>query len=591
MEEKTKALSVRGNIKQKDVDGERRIVFVASSDKQDRHGEYVETRTLRLPLKGGGHIMASEIPADGIEGIDIPLMLNHSADVRDVIGSVRKAYFANGELVFEAGISSTEMAQEILTLIEEGHLSNAFSITMIDFDYDYENEIIKNAEVIEVSVVYRGSNREARLLAVKSLGGEPMPESEEVKAPVEEVTEEVIEKDAEPTTEETVETEAVAEAEEPAEDETEETVEESAEEPVEAETEEEKPAEEQTNNEESEMDKEIAKDAVVEKATPVVAVKEANYLESKKALADFRDCVLNHQGDSSAKIMKAWTESLKSKAISGDSVLPTRIENIFFKAWVDNAGIISTFRQLNVKAGAVYAMVGGDNATAKGHAKGATKVNQELNAVRRDIKALAIYKKLPIDLQDLFDDETGELLAFRVEELSSRVAHAIAVGAILGNGNEYLKDGRGLNPMATDINATEGFGTHVATKIVKESTDGAYEVAIRALGAVKGDDKVLIVPRGWRTNVLLAKNAQGSLLLPVGADLEAILGARIFELDEMTTFEAIAYANQSYVIAGEASATVRTDFDLDKNQDVMLVERYVGGSAQGYKTVAGVVKA
>lgn len=581
METKTKSFAVNGDIKHKSVDGERRITFVASSDKQDRHGEFVDTKSLRLPLKGGGYIKAENIPAEGFENIDIPLMLNHSADIRDVIGSVRRAYFENGELIFEAGLSTTELAKEITTLVDEGHLSNAFSITMIDFDYDYDSETIYGAEVIEVSVVYRGANREARLLAVKSLGETPMEEeqkeSTEIEVAVEEPTEST--KDAEPT-----EAQSDTEVEEP-------TVEEPVEETEPAETEADDKETVEETNKEKEMDKEIAKDAIVEKSATAV-VKENGYLESKKALADFRDIVLSHYRGSNIEIMKAWKENLSSKGITGDAIMPARVEQIFFKAWVDNTDIISTFRQLNVRAGAVYAMAGGANGAAKGHKKGEAKVDQDLTAVRRDLKALSIYKKLPIDLQDLFDDETGELLAFRVEELASRIAHAIAVGAIMGDStNKYFIDGRGLNSMVTDINATEGFGKYVATKVTAESTDSAYACAVKALGAVKGEDKVLIVPEGFRTSMLLATNNSGSLLLPIGMSLEDILKCRIFELEELTGFEAIAYANQSYVLVGEPTATVRTDFDMTYNQDVMLVERYVGGSAQGYKTVAGVVKA
>ncbi len=582
MEKQTKAFAIHGGVKKKDVDGERRITFVASSDKQDRHGEYVDTKSLRLPLKGGGFVRADAIPADGIEGVDIPLMLNHSADITDVIGSVRKAYFENGELIFEAGLSTTELAKEIMTLVDEGHLSNAFSITMIDFDYDYESETIYGAEVIEVSVVYRGANREARLLAVKSLGETPMEEEQkDESATIEATTEESVEveKDAEPA-----ETQNDSEVEEP-------TEEASAEEAEPAETEaDEKETVEETNKG-KEMDKEIAKDAIVEKSATAV-VKENGYLESKKSLADFRDVVLAHHRGSNIEIMKAWKENLASKGITGDAIMPARVEQIFFKAWVDNTDIISTFRQLNARAGAVYAMAGGANGAAKGHKKGEAKVDQDLTAVRRDLKALAIYKKLPIDLQDLFDDETGELLAFRVEELASRIAHAIAVGAIMGDStNKYFIDGRGLNSMVADINATEGFGSYVATKVTAESTDSAYACAVKALGAIKGEDKVLIVPEGFRTNMLLATNDSGSLLLPIGMALEDILKCRIFELEELTGFEAIAYVNQSYILVGEPTATVRTDFDMGYNQDVMLVERYVGGSAQGYKTVAGVVKA
>ena len=391
--------------------GERRITFVASSNGLDRHDERVDVKSLRLPLKSGGYVVVGEIPTTGVSGVDIPLMLNHSADVVDVIGSVRKAYYIDDELVFEAGISKREIAQEVLMLMEEEHLSNAFSITMTDFAY--EDNTIYDAEVIEVSVVFRGANKEARLLAIKSLLGGDMPEEKtaEVVEPVAEV--EQTEAVEEPTEEkaEPVEAEAVAEK---SVEQAEKVEEEKTEEPEKVE----KIAQENTNNEET-MEKEIAKEAIVAPVEKAVA-SDNKYLESKKALADFKNVIAKHHRGSNEQIMKEWTGILKEKGITGDAIMPSRIENIFFKAWADNTGIVGTFRQLSVKNASVYAMAGKTNPNAKGHIKGAEKANQEIGAFRRDIKALCIYKKLPIDLQDLFDDETGELLAFRVEELADR---------------------------------------------------------------------------------------------------------------------------------------------------------------------------
>ena len=564
--------------------GERRITFVASSNGLDRHDERVDVKSLRLPLKSGGYVVVGEIPTTGVSGVDIPLMLNHSADVVDVIGSVRKAYYIDDELVFEAGISKREIAQEVLMLMEEEHLSNAFSITMTDFAY--EDNTIYDAEVIEVSVVFRGANKEARLLAIKSLLGGDMPEEKtaEVVEPVAEV--EQTEAVEEPTEEkaEPVEAEAVAEK---SVEQAEKVEEEKTEEPEKVE----KIAQENTNNEET-MEKEIAKEAIVAPVEKAVA-SDNKYLESKKALADFKNVIAKHHRGSNEQIMKEWTGILKEKGITGDAIMPSRIENIFFKAWADNTGIVGTFRQLSVKNASVYAMAGKTNPNAKGHIKGAEKANQEIGAFRRDIKALCIYKKLPIDLQDLFDDETGELLAFRVEELADRILHAIAVGAITGSTTEtYISGGRGLNPMKTDLDnvATDNYAAAVATVVAKDSNDTILDKAIKTLGAVKSEDgrrKVLIVPEGFRTQVALLKNASGYYMV---GDPEAFLNARIFELSEVTGsgYDMYAYVdNFSYVLCGEQNASTRTDFDLTTNQDIMLQERYVGGSAHGYKAIAG----
>ncbi len=185
-----KALSVK--VITKNAEGERTITAVVSSNSLDRDYERVDVNSLRLPLKGGGYVVAAQLT--GNEKVDIPMLLNHSFDVEDVIGSVRKAYLNDmGELVVDFGISSRAKAQDLMTLIDEGHLDNAFSITMSD--YQYEDSTIYNAEIIEISLVFKGSNKDARLLAVKSLLKESKmtevveqtPEAEEV------VTEEVVE--------------------------------------------------------------------------------------------------------------------------------------------------------------------------------------------------------------------------------------------------------------------------------------------------------------------------------------------------------------------------------------------------------------
>ena len=354
---------------------------------------------------------------------------------------------------------------------------------------------------------------------------------------------------------------------------------------------------ETNNNEEKEetMNKQIAKDAVVEKgAMPNQPASANNYLKTKAALVDFKNIVLKNHRGSNEQIMREWNENLKSKGVTGDAIMPSQIENIFFKAWVDNPGILATFRTVGVKSAAVYAI--GTSDTANGHKKGDAKVDQSLTNVRRDLKGLGIYKKLPIDLQDLYDDETGELLAFRVEELAARVANAIAVGALIGQGTgdkATLQGTRGLYPMLSDINATSGYGSNVATKVTGETGEGSYELAVRAVGAVKDEKnagKILVVPTGFTTELKLAKGSDGHLMFPAGSNFANLLDVKqIFEIDELVgkDVKAIAYANQSYVLIGEPTATVRTDFDTNKNQDVMLTERYVGGSAQGYKTVAG----
>lgn len=590
---KSKSIVVNDLKVKKNDNGEEKIVFVASSNRVDRSNETVDVKSLRLPLKGGGEISVGTMTSEGLSDvIDIPLMLNHSRDVTDTIGSVKKAYLQNDELVFEASISSREIAQEMLTLIKEEHLSNAFSITMSDFDYNFDTGVISNAEIIEVSLVYRGCNREARLLAVKSLmEGELMGDKEKQNDIHGLATGDGV--DHNPGTE-SAEQESVTN--------------ESADENQgvnESESENSEPSDSKENNDEKEEEKmkdeerkKIAMDGVANKAIQPVQKTTNDYLKSKEALVDFKNTILKFKRGSNEEIMKSWMENLKSKGVTGDAILPTRIENIFFKAWEDNPGLLGTFRFIAVRSMAVYAM--STESTAQGHKKGDTKDRQTLTSVRRDLKGIGIYKMLELDLQDLYDDETGELLAFRVEELASRVANAIAVGAIFGQGtgDKATKQGnRGLFPMISEISSTDAFSKVVSTKVAPVANETIYDKAVRVLGAVEDGEnkgKVLIAPKGFKTQLALARDKNGALLLPMGMKLEDMLGVTaIYELPEMEGKDVslIAYQNQSYVLNGEASATIRVDYDLNKNQDIMLLERYVAGSAQGYKTLAGITKA
>jgi hypothetical protein len=152
-------------------DGGRTVTVVATAPTLDRGYDIVDTKSMRIPLKNGGNIQAKDLT--GTEAIDVPFMLNHSVDITDVIGSTRKAIInADGELEMTFGLAKTEKAEKVWPLLEEGHLGNNVSITFMD--YEPRDGVLYDSELIEVSLVYRGSNKDARVVAVsKALGITP----------------------------------------------------------------------------------------------------------------------------------------------------------------------------------------------------------------------------------------------------------------------------------------------------------------------------------------------------------------------------------------------------------------------------------
>lgn len=564
MAEKVKktALELKTEIsKSVEVNEERRIRFVASSVNEDRHYEKVDVASLRLPLKQGGEIRAGAIPTEGVNDlVDIPLILNHSGDVRDTIGSVRSAFYENGELIFEAGISKREIAQEMLLLLEEGHLSNAFSITMSDFDYNFESETISNAEIIEVSLVFRGANREARLLAVKSLKGDEMSQEKE--------TPEVLKKEA--TT--TVYPEIVADDEPEVEQ-----------------------AENSTENnnsneeKEEEMNKEIAKDAIsampsqVSKAT-------TDYLNTKGAVVDFANVLQDNAGASAEDFKKAWAAKVASKGITNvEQLLPGALVSAISDG-IEKAGTIwNVVNKTGLTVRRIDAETAG--ARAQGHKRGTTKKEMSLTFTDRVIRAGFIYDYITLNKEDIRENQdTGALVKFILETLPKRIITEIERAIVLGDGR--TAGGDDVIESFVSILKDAKSGTF-ATEYTPAKDEPLYKSIIKAAAQIEAEGPIYaVLSKSAKADLKLSETKNGALVLPLGGDL-----AGTFELKEIFTpswfnkenaadYQAVLFVGDAYETVGDNSIEAFTNFSLSQNKQEYLQEIYAGGALT--KVKAGV---
>lgn len=317
---------------------EKTIRAVVTAPTVDRDYDIVDTGSLRLPLKGGGTIQARQLT--GAEALDVPFLVNHSWEVENVIGSAKSASMNEyGELEMEFRFSSLKKAQDMYTLLSEGHLDNAFSITF--HDYDAQDGKMFDAEVLEVSLVWRGSNKDARLLEVsKSILGENV----EVSEAVEEVAEE------ENTNTDEVEETQVEEEQEVAtqDDESKEIITNNTEEEIEtADTADES---EETNKENNKMTKEeIAAETVVEAKNEEVVEQKAVRKNVSKALVRKNflnqvDAIFNQKPELLAKFAKegAELEGADSKTLDLSGTYLSEVVASDLKAAYTNAGGVGT---------------------------------------------------------------------------------------------------------------------------------------------------------------------------------------------------------------------------------------------------------
>lgn len=167
----------RISIKSAVPEGEKYMRVIATAPTLDRDGEVIDTASLHVPLKPKGWKYARDLTEQDV--IDLPFLLDHKWEVEKQLGSVRSMFMnMDSELETVVGFTSLDRGKDAHTLAKEGHLGNSFSGTF-DYSQSYTVEdVIYEAEIVELSMVFKGSNRSARVLEVsKSVKKEgTMPE-------------------------------------------------------------------------------------------------------------------------------------------------------------------------------------------------------------------------------------------------------------------------------------------------------------------------------------------------------------------------------------------------------------------------------
>ena len=582
-------------------------IVVAASGFVMADGQSQDPMLAQVRLRNGDYAYVKDLPK--IDHDDrqpngdymIPLVLNHSGDIKDQVGAVW-LFIENNMLHALVAWTKNTIANEIKPIADDGFLqfSTEGYVDEVDADGKYGNFWISTLSPVTVGndpATQVLNQNDGRILITNMIrfAKEGDPEMvkkdneitpEEEQSIVDRVTQEVLAQlnTEEDVVENDVEGETPEVPETPGED---------------------KKEEEVVANKISTTPKQVVN------ATPkqnLNVVK--NDMSSTTADEAFYNAirVAAKDGTDKAGVRNAMNAYKTKNAITGAAILPDSIASTFFKAWLDNENN-SWARFMNARAGSVYAAGLSANPTAKGHLKGETKVEQTVNLTRRDLKAVALYKKLVIDRQDLFDDESGNLVKFRSEELASRIANQILVAALLGGTQEGSVGGtggggtRGLFGIIPDAEAVSGFGSIVASEVDGTSGESAYAAAVRTIGAIArtasgnitssgriSSGITLFVPYSstgdsWVTNFLLTTNENGGYLFPSGTDLEAIL--RVDNIIEVPELEAsgqlVAIADGAYQLYGENTPEMYPFFDTKDNTDKLLAEQFVAGSLTGYK--------
>lgn len=315
-------------IKSASVEGERLLRVIATAPTVDRDLEVIDSKSIQIPIKPSGLKYLADMTID--DQPDIPFLIDHEWALEKQAGSVQSIFINSaGETEAVVKLSTVDNGERVYTLAKEGHLGNSFSIGYSLQNATLENGEVKHIEMLEFSAVFKGSNRDARLLEVKGVKENPMTEIEKKKAEIEAATKELEEMEAAeaPEVETPETTEVQPETETPVVEETE--VEAEVEEVVETEevVEEETKSVKETKKM-SKDNKDIAVESIVEKAVPTQEATAVKTITKNEA----RKMIVNSFGAIFAKDEKAFSaleEEMKDvKVINGTSGDPLFVPEI-----------------------------------------------------------------------------------------------------------------------------------------------------------------------------------------------------------------------------------------------------------------------
>ena len=296
-----------------------------------------------------------------------------------------------------------------------------------------------------------------------------------------------------------------------------------------------------------------------------------------------------------AKAIKASDGKFSTKFNDGISGLadPLNIEKMFTDALEKSDGIISYFRQANVRGLSNNVLDGAssEGGRAKGFKKGDNKQDQSLTDTIRTVYCKMVYKKLSLDALEVY--ENPELVEFRARELVDAIVLEIERAAIAGDGRSSgtpdlrMFDGtnRGFFSIKADANAASGYGTYVADKYAMQAGDNLYDAVVSARGKIMASgDQILVVDPAMLSTALKAKVGSNYLIAPGASIEDTFRVARVFAPQWLNgTGEAYLIARNAYTLIGEGQVRSRADFDTTTNQDILLDETPRGGMLTAYK--------
>lgn len=328
-----------------------------------------------------------------------------------------------------------------------------------------------------------------------------------------------------------------------------------------------------------------------EPAANKMSKKAANYLGSEEAMHDFLQTM--RESKTADAFAKNWRGKLSENGITiaegaEDAYMPEAVRGAIQDAWEKPGNWVNRLKNTRAKAYSVRLNTSDQDAEtsrAKGHQKGATKVNQALTFNAKKITPQMIYKRIDLDNMTIFEDD-GSLLNYISTELVNQWLIEVQRAILVGDGRLDSDP----NKIAS-VEAIVDAGAPYVTTVTHDDATPIIEEIITMLEGIKDE--------GNPVTLFMSKQTLNSLRRIMLSDTSTpqyvsqnIVAEQLGVSEIITTsllgedYLAIAVVLDKYVTVGSINPAFVEWENYDTNVRNYRVEVPFGGALEGPKSAA-----
>jgi len=239
----------------------------------------------------------------------------------------------------------------------------------------------------------------------------------------------------------------------------------------------------------------------------------------------------------------------------------------------------------------ILADVRGDDARAKGYVKGAKKKDEVWKLLKRDVTPTTVYKKLPIDRDDIVDLEEADIdfISMIKEEMKVKWDEEVATAILFSDGRSIEDDDKidesKIIPVVYDTEENlYGMLVEVTPAENQAEADAVIDAIVKGLDQYEGSGNLIAFLRSdIVSDMILMKDKFGHRLyanyeaLAAAATVEKIVKVPASKVPE--GFYGVVLDLDDYNIGSnrKGERSLFDDFDIDYNQYKYLLEGRCSG--------------